>query len=304
MELSEVQEAREKIQPYLQKTPLVQIPSTRFYLKCEHLQVTNSFKTRPAFNTLLNVKGGVITRSPGNFGKALACAGQALNVPVTIVMPTTAPQVKKEGVKSFGARLVLHGTTHAEGQAKVHEIAEQEGLTVLSPYDYADVIVGDATLALEIRDELPSIKHFVAPIGGGGLLSGTAFVFKTLDSNIETIGVEPEGAGDYFLSCKEGKRVTLQAPKSIADGLLAPTVGDLNWPLLQAHVDRSLLVTEQEIVDAMRYLYTELGMIVEPSGAVSVAALLSHPELQLKGDTVAVVSGGNVDLNKFYDWIK
>lgn len=135
-------------------------------------------------------------------------------------------------------------------------------------------------------------------------MGGSAFALKQLGPTITTIGVEPVGASDYFLSCKEGKKITLENTHSCADGLLAPTVGTLNWPLLQANVDTPLLVSEQEIIDAMKFLYTKLGMIVEPSGAVSVAALLFHPELALQGDTVAVISGGNVDLDKFYKWVE
>jgi len=313
MNLSDIQEAREQIRPFIQETPLVHVPLTqkgaRFFLKCEHLQVTNSFKPRGAFYTLLNLslkekERGVVTRSAGNFAKALAYAGQRLKIPVTIVMPVHAPEVKKAGVKQFGAKLIVHGTKHAESQAKVHEIAKEENLVVLSPYDHRDVIIGQGTLGLEIKEQLPSIRHYIAPIGGGGLMGGSAFALKALDPKIEVIGVEPKGAGDYFLSCQERKQVTLESTHSIADGLLAPTVGHLNWPLLQAHVDRPLLVSDEQIIEAMQFLYTKLGMIVEPSGAASVAAFLSHPELALQGDTVAVISGGNVDLEKFYNWVK
>ena len=313
MQLSDIHKARDLIQPYIQKTPLVHAkildrPGVRLFLKCEHLQVSNSFKARGAFNVLLNLnnedkKRGVITRSAGNFAKALSLAGQILKIPVTIVMPLHAPEVKKEGVVKHGAKIILHGTSHAESQAKVDEIAKQEGLLTLSPYNHRDVIIGQGTLGPEIQEQLPSVSHYIAPIGGGGLMGGSSFALKKLDPKIHIIGVEPIDAGDYFLSCQQGKKVVLEKPKSIADGLLAPTVGDLNWPLLQANVDRPILVSEEEIIEAMRFLYTKLGMIVEPSGAVSVAAFLFHPELSLQGDIVALISGGNVDLDKFYQWV-
>ena len=308
MQLVDIQKAQKAIAPYLHKTPLVHVEGTSLFLKCEHLQVTNSFKARGAFYTLLSLsnedkKRGVVTRSAGNFAKALAYAGQLLKVPVTIVMPLHAPEVKKEGVMKYGAKIILHGTKHVESQAKVDEIAKQEGLLALSPYDHRDVIIGQGTLGLEIKEQLPSINNYIAPIGGGGLMGGSAFALKQLDPKIKIIGVEPSGAGDYFLSSQQGKKIVLDQTQSIADGLLAPTVGNLNWPLLQNNVDRTVLVTEEEIIKAMKFLYTKLGMIVEPSGAVSVAAFLYHPELDLQGDSVSIISGGNVDLDKFYRWI-
>lgn len=308
MNLSDVKKAAIAIAPYIQKTPLIQIPGTHFYLKCEHQQVTNSFKTRGAFYTLLNLsaeekKRGVITRSAGNFAKALAYAGQILNIPVTIVMPLHAPEVKKEGVIKFGGKIILHGTKHAESQAKVDAIAKEENLVKLSPYDHRDVILGAGTIGLEIKEQLPPIKHYLCPISGGGLLAGSALALKSLGP-LDIIAVEPAGAGDFCLSLQKGEKVILEQTQSIADGLLAPTVGTLNWPLLQKYVDRALVVTDEEIIQAMRFLYTKLNIIAEPSGAVSVAALLYHPELNLQGDTVAVISGGNVDLNKFHSWIK
>ncbi len=306
MKLADIEKAREQIEPYIIKTPIV---GSDFFLKCEQQQVTNSFKARGAFYTLLHLskeekKRGVVTRSAGNFAKALACAGQKLNIPVTIVMPLHAPKVKVEGVKSYGAKIILHGTNHAMSQAKVDEIAAGENLVPLSPYDHESVIIGNGTLGLEIKEQLPSVRNYIAPISGGGLMSGSAFTLKSLDPKVRVIGVEPSGAGDYFLSCQQGKKVKLESTHSIADGLLAPTVGNLNWPLLQKYVDTSILVTDEEIIEAMRYLYTKFQMIVEPSGAASVAALLFHPELNLQGETVAVISGGNVDLDKFHDWVQ
>lgn len=317
MNLNDIRSAIQSIQPYVQKTPLVHVPllgnhfqpGVRFFLKCEHLQLTNSFKARGAFYTLLSLKEeekkrGVVTRSAGNFAKALAYAGHILKIPVTIVMPTHAPEVKKEGVKKYGAKIILHGTKHEESQAKVNAIAKEENLLALSPYDHMSVIIGAGTLGIEIKEQLPSMSHYLAPIGGGGLMGGSAFALKEMDPKIETIGVEPKGAGDYFLSCQQGKKVVLDNTHSIADGLLAPTVGNLNWPLLQSYVDRPVLVSDEEIIQAMRFVYTKLGMIVEPSGAASIAAFLFHPELSLQGDVVSVITGGNVDLDKFYRWIE
>ncbi len=311
MNLFCIKQAASLIAPFIQQTPLkiISLPhGNSIFLKCEHLQETGSFKVRGAFYTLLNLsdankKRGVITRSAGNFAKALAFAGQKLAVPVTVVMPVHAPEVKKEGVRSYGARLIVHGSNHAESQARVDELVLSDGLVGLSPYDHNDVIIGQGTLGLEVVQQLPTITRFIAPVSGGGLLGGSAFALKQLNPTIETVAVEPEGAGDYFLSRQTGIKQTLASTQSIADGLLAPTVGQLNWPLLQNNVDRAFLVSDKQIIEAMRFLYEKHDMIVEPSGAVSVAAAIFYPELTASGDVVAVISGGNVDKDRFYGWI-
>jgi threonine dehydratase len=317
MDLATIQAVRKEILPYVKRTPLIRcLPleqalksSGRLFLKCENLQWTNSFKARGAFAAMLRLspeekKRGVITRSAGNFAQAVARAAHQLKINATIIMPLAVPKVKKEATAQYGVNVILHGKTQQEEQEKVTEIAQKENLVVLSPYDYLDVIAGQGSIALEIYEQLPTIKNFVGQIGGGGLLAGTATAFKGLKSMVQTIGVEPIGAQDYFLSRKAGKRTPLDHTDTIADGLKAPQVGACNWPLLQKYVDQTVVVSDEAIIKAMAFLYNEMGIIVEPSGATGLATLFTPTPLQFQGDTAFVLSGANVDREKFYAWIE
>lgn len=305
----EILSAQEKILPHISKTELIRCHPLekefklkgRLFLKCENLQKTGSFKSRGAFNAMLNLskeekKRGVITRSSGNFAQALAYAGSTLHIPTTIVMPSNAPQIKKDETAKYGAQVLFSDGDHAEQQAIAFEIAKKAKLALLSPFDHLHTIAGAGTIALEIWEALPTIAQYFCPIGGGGLIAGTATAFKALNSAIEVFGIEPIGANDYFLSREAGARCRLDKVETIADGLRAPQVGELTWPLLQRNVDRVKLVSDKEIIQAMRYLYDNMGIVAEPSGAASFAALLNHPEyLKPKTDAVCVISGGNVD---------
>lgn len=279
----------------------------RIFLKCDHLHVTNSFKVRGAFNALLSLaseekKRGVITRSAGNFGAALSFAGKELQIPVTLVMPQTVPKAKYDLCAAYSASIVLKPTRQEEEEA-VQLIAREKNLIKLSPYNHLGVIAGQGTIALEIHEALPSVQFFFCQIGGGGLLSGCAAAFKQIDATVKTIGIEPSGANDYFLSRKAKKKVRLEKVRTIADGLVAPEVGDLNYPILEKYVDQVEVVPDEAIIEAMRFLYEKMGMIMEPSGATSVAGLMAHPKADLEGDIVCILSGSNVDRKKFYSWL-
>jgi threonine dehydratase len=314
MELERIQKAQKLIAPYIKKTPLIRCfalenhlrTHSRIFLKCDHLQLMNSFKVRGAFNVLLHLnpeekKRGVVTRSSGNFASALAYACHLLQIPATIVMPEKVPQAKLKLVESFSPT-ILFAPSRIEEEKKVEQMAREQNLTPLSPYDHLDVIAGQGTAALEIFEKLPSIQTFFCPLGGGGLMAGTAIALKGLNNKIQTIAVEPVGANDYFLSRKEGRQVRLDTVKTIADGLMAPTVGKINYPLLNQTVDQVVTVSEEAIIKAMRLLYEEVGFIVEPSGATGVAALMNTQNLE--GDIVCFVSGGNVQKDQFYQWIE
>jgi threo-3-hydroxy-L-aspartate ammonia-lyase len=318
LNLQDIRTAERQIRRYLPKTPLVRCYHLekelshhgRIFLKCENLQWTGSFKTRGAFNALLHLseeekKRGVISRSSGNFAQALAYAGSTLHVPTIIVMPSNAPEVKKENTAKYGARVLLIEPDYIKQQEKVIEIAQSQKLTVLSPFNHPHVIEGAGTISLEIWEELPTIAQYFCQIGGGGLMAGSATTFKALNPAIEVIGIEPQGANDYFRSRQTGERIRLDTTVTIADGLRAPQVGDLPWPLLQQNVDKTATVTDEEIKGAMRFLYEKMGMIIEPSGAASLAALLFHPEwIKPKSDIACILSGGNVDRTPFFQWIK
>jgi len=315
--LEGIRSAERLIRPYLPKTPLVRCYpleqllnfAGRIFLKCENVQWTGSFKTRGAFNALLHLspeerKRGAISRSSGNFAQALAYAGAALKVPTTLIMPSTAPQIKKENTERYGARIFLTEPDYLKQQEKVHEIVKVEKLTLLHPFNHHRVIEGAGTISLEIWEEIPTIAQYYCQIGGGGLMAGTATAFKSLNAAIEVTGVEPLGANDYCLSREEGTPVRIEKTDTIADGLLAPQVGDLPWPLLQQHVDKTMTVTDRNIRQAMKFLYEKMGMIIEPSGVVSFAALMAHPEkIKPRSDIACILSGGNVDRSSFFKWI-
>jgi threonine dehydratase len=316
MDLSVFQKAREAIFPYIKKTPLVRCyeleslhnSRIRIFLKCENLQLTHCFKARGAFNALLNLseqdkKRGVVTRSSGNFGASLAYAAKILGIPVTIVMPKNVTKKKHDQAASFSPTIVL-ASSRKEEEEMVRKISSERGLQMLSPYNHLDVIAGQGTISLEIYEQLPTVKYLICPLGGGGLMGGTAAAIKKLNPSSRTIAIEPLGADDYFLSRKEKRKVHLDVVDTIADGLRAPEVGSLTYPLLEKYVDTVEVVPDVAIKQAMRFLYEKVGMIVEPSGAASVAGAMFHPGLDLHGDVVCIISGGNVDLDKFYPWIE
>lgn len=315
--MKEYLEARARIQSHLRQTPLLPCPFLKqhlaspyeVYLKCEHEQITNSFKLRGALNALIANQGilrekGVVARSSGNFAQAMAWGAKRLGIHVTLVMPVDAPQVKIEKTEALGANVLLCGTTHQEGNEKVQELVDAYGLYCIPPFDHEDVIAGQGTLALEILEQRPSIQHCFGPIGGGGLMAGCSTVFKSHDPCIEVLGVEPEHAGDFALSRSLGKRTAIEKPRSIADGLKAPVVGEKTWPILQKNIDRPILVSDRAIKAAMKLLYDNMGLVIEPSGAASVAALLDPGEWMPNGDVVCILSGGNVDHSKFKEWMR
>lgn len=313
MPLSRLREAHERIKPYIKNTELRQWESPRarlispqgVYLKCDNFQVTNSFKVRGAFNFILGLsreerRRGLVTRSSGNFAQALAYAGRKLRLPagaVTVVMPENAPPIKVYLTESHGARVILYGLTSAESDRKVEEIQRREGRTRAYPFDHPDVIAGQGSAALEIFEALPEIGTFFCPVSGGGLLAGCAAALKQLNPAIRVIGVEPEGADDYYRSFYGGERVSLSTTNTIADGLRTLSVGTYNWPLLKRGgcVDDVVLVSDHDIRQAMAAIFYETGMKVEPSGAVSVAGLLKYPKAGLKGPVVCMLSGGNIE---------
>lgn len=315
--LNDFQSAEQLIRTYLPKTPLVRCYpleqqlnyAGRLFLKCENLQATGSFKIRGAFNALLNLspqerKRGVISRSSGNFAQAVAYACSVLHIPATLIMPSTVPPIKKESTERYGARIILTEPDYLKQYEKVLEISQAENLVVLHSFNHPRVIEGAGTISSEIWEELPTIAQYYCQIGGGGLMGGTSTALKALNEGIEVIAVEPLGANDFVLSQEEGKPVRITKTDTIADGLLAPQVGDLIWPLLQKNVDTAMTVTDQNIKQAMKFLYEKMGMIIEPSGAVSFAALLAHPErIKPRSDVVCILSGGNVDRHSFFKWI-
>ena len=304
--LAEVQAAAERIGGVVNRTPLIPDPDLsdevggRVWLKCESLQKAGSFKARGASNFLARLPDdvasrGVITYSSGNHAQAVAFAAGLKGVRAVVVMPTTAPKVKSEGARRLGATVEFAGTTSNDRKLRAEEIAEAEGLVMVPPFDHPDIIAGQGTVALEVFEDLPDVQVFLVPIGGGGQASGCAAALRALKPDTVIIGVEPKGAPTMRTALDEGGPVTLPGFDTIADGLAPVRAGDLTYAHARALLDDVVLVDDDAIERATAHLLKRRKLVVEYSGAATVAALRSGG-LQLAGKTVcAVVSGGNMD---------
>lgn len=269
-------------------------------LKCELLQPIGAFKIRGAYHALTRLVGrggarGVVTASSGNHGQALAFAAQRFGLRAVVVMPESTPGVKIDGVRRYGGEVVLAGATRsAEQAARAEAIAREEGLAVIPPFDHPDVIAGQGTIGLEILEQCPDVGTILVPVSGGGLISGISVAVAALAPRTRVIGVEPAGAAKLTAALAAGSPQTLPHTESMADGLLSRSVGTLTFDLLRRVVREAVTVTEDQIAEAVRYLYRHAELRTEPSGAVAVAALLAG-RIRPDGPVVAVVSGGNVD---------
>ena len=307
--LNEIRAARERIRPAAKLTPLVDVSSLAgrpLWLKCESLQPGGAFKIRGAYNMVAQLsddqrRRGVITYSSGNHGQAVAIAARALGAPAVVVMPTTAPKIKVEGAKGFGAEVIFAGTTSLHRRAKAEEIAAERDLTMVPPFDHEWIIAGQGTLGLEILEQCPEVGTVLAPIGGGGLVSGVSAAIKQSKPGVTVIGIEPSGAATMKNAIDAGEVRTLEGAKSIADGLMAARPGDLNFAHVRKFVDRIDTVDDSEIAAAVRWLFLRARIVAEPSGAASVAAALRE-SAAYPSPIVAIISGGNLapeDLAKY-----
>jgi threonine dehydratase len=305
LSLEALRAAARGLEGIVARTPLVEVAalSSRIggsvSLKCEHLQPAGAFKIRGAFTAVSRIPApdrarGVITYSSGNHGQAVAYAARQLGIRAVVVMPQRAPLVKVEGVKRLGGEVIIAGNTTPERQEQARTIALAEGLTMVPPYESLDVIAGQGTCGLEIMDQLPNVETIVVPVGGGGLIAGIAAAVAALKPSVRVIGVEPVGAPKLARALEAGRPVKLDHTESIADGLLPLSIGELPFAVLAPIVREAMQVSEDETAAAVRFLFREGGLSVEPSGAVTTAALLSG-RLRTTGPTVAIVSGGNVD---------
>ena len=305
--LEDLQEAWCRISPHLHRTPVMsshlldQLTGANVFFKCEHLQKAGAFKARGAINAVVSLDdaaaaAGVATHSSGNHGAALAMAASARNIPAHIVMPSNAPRVKKEAVAAYGGLIIECEPTLAARESTVATVIEQTGAHEVHPYNDSRIIAGQGTAMLELLEQVEDLDVVVVPVGGGGLLAGTAIAVKESNSNIEVVAVEPEGADDAFRSFGLGELQPQNNPQTIADGLRAG-LGELNFDIIRKHVDTILTVPDTVIVQAMQLQWTRMKQLVEPSGAVSFAGLLEHPERFRQRRVGVVVSGGNVDLD-------
>ena len=305
MTLDQFKAARKVLEGVLHRTDLIYSPSfskatgNQVYLKPENMQVTGAYKIRGAYfkiSTLTEEQKakGLITASAGNHAQGVAYAAQAAGVSATIVMPTTTPLVKVNNTKDYGANVVLHGSTFDDADALAHQLAEEQGLTYVAPFNDLAVATGQGTIAYEIFKDLPDVDVILVPIGGGGLAAGVSTLAKLLNPNVKVIGVEPTGAACMKASREAGKVVTLPRVDTIADGVAVKTPGDLVFPYVQEHVDELITIDDNELVDAFLDMMEKHKMIVENSGLLTVAAL-QHLKPEGK-NVVPVLSGGNMDV--------
>ena len=305
MTLDQFKAARKVLEGVLHRTDLIYSPSfskatgNQVYLKPENMQVTGAYKIRGAYfkiSTLTEEQKakGLITASAGNHAQGVAYAAQAAGVSATIVMPTTTPLVKVNTTQDYGANVVLHGSTFDDADELAHQLAEEQGLTYVAPFNDLAVATGQGTIAYEIFKDLPDVDVILVPIGGGGLAAGVSTLAKLLNPNVKVIGVEPTGAACMKASREAGKVVTLPRVDTIADGVAVKTPGDLVFPYVQEHVDELITIDDNELVDAFLDMMEKHKMIVENAGLLPIAAL-SHLKCRGK-NVVPVLSGGNMDV--------
>ena len=305
--LHDIRQAAARIRAVARVTPLldlsVALPSSsavrRLSVKCENLQPAGAFKIRGAYNMAAQLSDaerarGIVTYSSGNHGQSLALAAHLLGIRAVIVMPTTAPAVKIEGARRYGAEVLFEGTTTLQRKARAEVEAGARGLTMVPPFDHPWIIAGQGTIGLEILEQCGEVGTVYVQVGGGGLISGIAAAIKRMKPAVRIVGVEPSGAPKMSASLRAGHPVTLERTSGVADGLLAVRPGDLTFPHVQALVDDVVTIEDDAILDAVRWLFREAKLVVEPSGAITVAAAFAGAGGPLDGPVVAVLSGGNV----------
>ena len=306
--LNDIQQAAERIKPYAHRTPVLtneslnQKVGAQVYLKCENLQKVGAFKFRGACNAVYSLTDeeashGVVTHSSGNHAQALALAAKMRGIPAYIVMPSNAPQVKKDAVAGYGGQITFCEPTLAARESTMEGIRQKTGATVVHPYDNEKVIAGQGTAAMELLEDVPDLDVIITPVGGGGLLSGTSIAAMGLKKGIRVIAGEPEKADDAFRSLQAGRIIPSENPKTIADGLLT-SLGALTFPIIQQNVEQIVTVSEEGIIAAMKFVWERAKIIIEPSSAVAIGVLWEN-KINLHGLKIGVIiSGGNVDLNK------
>src|SRR6266404_3370099 len=298
----DVREAAAGLAGVAVRTPLRFVDPLNAYLKLESLQPTAAFKLRGAYTAIRRMpydarRGGVITYSSGNHGQAVAYAAQLVGVRAVVVMPETAPAVKVAGVKKWGGEVVFAGRTSDDRQRTAEEIAARDGLAIVPPFDHPDIVAGQATVGLEIAEQLPDVQTVLVPVGGGGLIAGVVTGLAAAGSRATVWGVEPVGAPKLKRSLEAGRPVRLERTASIADGLITLSVGEIPFAHLAAHRDHVAgvaLVEDEPLREAVHFLWQHCHLAVEPSGAATTAAVRSGA-VNPVSPTVLVVSGGNVD---------
>ena len=306
----DVAAASERIRGYAHKTPVLtsrtvdEAFGAEVFFKCENLQRMGAFKFRGGFNALSQFspeqrKAGVVAFSSGNHAQAVALSARLLNIPATIIMPQDAPEAKVAATKGYGGNVVMYDRYTEDREQIGRELAEKHGLTLIPPYDHPDVLCGQGTAAKELFEEVGPLDAFFVPLGGGGLLSGSALATRALAPDCQLYGVEPEAGNDGQRSFRTGSIVHIDTPKTIADGAQTQHLGNITFPIIQRDVTDILTATDAELVDCMAFMATRMKLIVEPTGCLGFAAARKMKD-QLKGKRIGVLlSGGNVDMARF-----
>lgn len=300
-----VKEAQKNLKGQAHVTPVMtsrtfnQLAGAEIFLKCENFQRMGAFKFRGAYNAMSRLtdtqkKQGVITHSSGNHAQAVALVGQLLGIKTVVVMPANAPIIKRTATEAYGASVIEYDPREASREEISRDLAKQHGYTLVPPYDHIDIVTGQGTAAKELFDELDFLDMLLVPCGGGGLLSGCAVAARAAASSCRVIGIEPQTADDATRSFYSGKLHTVKNPPTIADGTRTPSLGKVTFPLVLKYVDEMKTVSESAIMEAVKFLFYRMKLVVEPSGALGVAAVLSG-EIHPSGRVGIIISGGNID---------
>ena len=300
-----VKAAQKRIKGHAHVTPIMtsktlnEITSAQIFLKCENFQRMGAFKFRGAFNAMSQLteeqkKRGVITYSSGNHAQAVALVGRLLGIRTVVVMPDNAPEIKRTATEAYGATVVGYDPEKTTREKICGALENKHGHTLVPPYDHINIVAGQGTAAMELLQEVKTLDMLLVPCGGGGLLSGCAVAAKGMNPHCRVIGIEPELADDATKSFQTGKLHTVKNPPTIADGTRTPSLGEVTFPLVLEYVDDMKTVSESAIVDAVKFLFYRMKLVVEPSGALGVAALLGC-SVRPEGRVGIILSGGNID---------
>jgi len=300
-----VKAARKGIEGHAHVTPIMtsrtlnQLTGAEIFLKCENFQRMGAFKFRGAYNAMSRLtadqkKHGVITHSSGNHAQAVALVGRLLGIKTVVVMPEDAPEIKRTATEAYGASVIGYDPGESTREKISQDLSIRHGYTLVPPYDHIDIVAGQGTAAMELLDELNFLDMLLVPCGGGGLLSGCAVAARAMSPHCRVIGIEPKSADDAAKSFHSGKLHTVTNPPTIADGTRTPSLGKVTFPLVLEYVDDMQTVSESAIMEAVKFLFYRMKLVVEPSGALGVAALLSG-EVQPRGRVGIILSGGNID---------
>jgi threonine dehydratase len=305
--LDDVRLAARRLRDRIHRTPVVtcrsvdQATGFTVFFKCENLQRAGSFKIRGALNKLLSLEEaerarGVVAFSSGNHAQGVALAAGMTGAPAVIVMPADAPRLKVAATRGYGAEIVFYDREREDREEIARRLVEETGRVLVPPYDDPAIMAGQGTAALELFEDVPALDALLTPVGGGGLMAGCSTVARAMDPDVRIFGVEAETANDTWLSFRKGERVAIPVPPTVADGIRTTSPGELTFPVLRRNLEDILLVSDAQIVEALRFLLLRAKLLVEPTGAVAAAALLAGKAPLPRGARVGVVlSGGNVD---------